>query len=32
MVPESVMEKILQRWEVPDLTESHEVEIFIDEE
>lgn len=30
MVPESVMEKILQRWELPDLTEAHEVEQFFE--
>ena len=29
IVPESVVERLLGRWEVPDLTEAHEVDVVL---
>ena len=31
-VPEGAIERMMDRWEVPDLTEAHEVELWVDGE
>ena len=31
-VPERAIERMMDRWEVPDLTEAHEVELWVDGE
>jgi tRNA uridine 5-carbamoylmethylation protein Kti12 len=30
-VPQSVLERMLERWEVPDLTEAHQVSLQVSE-
>lgn len=29
-LPESAIERMMNRWEVPDLTEAHEIELWVD--